>query len=189
MDKSEESWDHRWLEKSAAPLEPDPWLKRALPWFPRTGKVLDIACGRGRNALHLAELGFQVTGIDISRTGLNLLSQEAAKSGLQLDLQQIDLELTETLPAGPFDVILNFFYLQRSLFPCIKRDLSPGGIAVIRTFSLAGGLPAGPSNLAFHLQPHELLEVFSGWDILLHEEGVEQARNGGGLAGIVVKKV
>lgn len=188
MDKSKESWDHRWQEKSVAPLEPDPWLRRALPWLPGTGKVLDIACGRGRNALYLAERGFLITGIDISQTGLSLLRQEAKKNSLHLELQQTDLELAEDLPAGPFDIILNFFYLQRSLFPCIKRVLSPGGIAVIRTFSIAGGFPAGPSDPAFHLQPHELLEIFSGWEILLHEEGVEQARNGGGLAGIVARK-
>lgn len=183
-----EKWNLRWQEKASSPLSPDPWLLRAIPFFTQ-GSVLDIACGRGRNALYLAARGFTVTGIDISDQGLKMLRQEAANRNLAVELRQWDLESRVSLPQGPYDVISKFFYYQRSLLPVIKDTLKPGGIAVLRTFSKAGDFSGGPVNPDFVLNPGELLEIFSGWEILLHEEGLEQSqKTGGGLAGIVARK-
>lgn len=188
MKYSKEKWNLRWQEKASHPLSPDPWLLRAIPFLSQ-GSVLDIACGRGRNALYLAERGFAVTGIDISDQGLKLLGQEAANRNLAVDLLQWDLESRVSLPQGPYDTISEFFYFQRSLLPVIKDILKPGGIAVLRTFSKAGDFPGGPDNPDIVLNPGELLDIFAGWDILLHEEGLEQSRKtGGGLAGIVACK-
>lgn len=187
MDKSTESWDQRWQEKANDALSPDPWLERASPLLPK-GSVLDIACGRGRNALYLAEKGFAVTGVDISETGLKLLRQEAGRRQLTIELLPVDLENTASLPTGPFDVIIDFFYLQRSLYPYIKTNVKPSGIVVLRTFSSAGDYTAGMTDLSFHLHPGELLDIFNGWEILLHEEGLERSQKGGGLAGIVARK-
>lgn len=188
MHDSKEKWNQRWQEKASSPLAPDPWLLRAMP-FLSPGSVLDIACGRGRNALYLAEKGFTVTGIDISDQGLKMLRHEAANRNLAINLLQWDLESRALLPQGPFDVISEFFYFQRSLLPAIKSSLSPGGTAVLRTFSRAGGFSGGPVNPDIVLNPGEFLEIFSGWEILLHEEGLEQSQKmGGGLAGIVARK-
>lgn len=181
-------WNRHWQEKASSPLCPDPWLLRAMPFLTR-GSVLDIACGRGRNALYLAERGFAVTGIDISDQGLKMLGQEALNRNLAVELLRWDLESKILLPRGPFDVITEFFYFQRSLFPSIRDTLRPGGMAVVRTFSKAGDFPGGPANPDFVLDPGELLDIFSGWEILLHEEGLEQSqKTGGGLAGIVTRK-
>lgn len=187
MVHSKEKWNQRWQEKSSQPLSPDPWLLRAVP-FLSTGTALDIACGRGRNALYLAEKGFTVTGVDISDQGLKLLEQEAANRNLTLNLVQLDLEVTVSLPQGPFDLISKFFYLQRSLLPIIKDSLRPGGIFVMRSFSQAEGCREAPGNPDFILNPGELLDVFAAWDILLYEEGQEESRTGGSLAGIVARK-
>lgn len=187
MSCSEEKWDRRWLEKSPRPLLPDPWLLRAMP-FLSPGTVLDIACGRGRNALYLAGRGFAVSGVDISGQGLKLLAREAQKRNLALALWQDDLEQQPSLPAGPFDAIIQFFYLQRSLLPSLKGLLKPGGTFILRTFSTVGRREDGPEAPDIVLNPGELLEIFSGWETLLHEEGVEQSANGGGLAGIVARK-
>jgi SAM-dependent methyltransferase len=187
MDKSKESWDQRWHEKATTSLSPDPWLERALPFLPK-GSVLDLACGRGRNALYLAEQGFSVTAVDNSRTGLKLLRQEAARRHLTIDLLHLDLEGATALPTGPFDVVIDFFYLQRSLYPYIKTTVRPGGVVVLRTFSNAGDFTAGMTDLDFHLDAGELLDIFTGWEVLRHEEGLEQSKKGGGLAGIVARK-
>jgi hypothetical protein len=71
----------------------------------------------------------------------------------------------------------------------LRESLRPGGIAVIRTFSSAGPFPGGPENKDIVLRPGELLEIFSGWEILLHEEGLEPSeKKGGSLAGIVARR-
>lgn len=180
-------WNQKWRERGAEELIPDPWLERALPLLP-AGRALDLACGRGRNALYLATQGFAVTAVDASAEGLALLDQEARRRGLALTLRQQDLEAEPQLPLAAYEVVIDFFYLQRSLFPSLKAALVPGGVVVMRTFSSAGGFPGGPRRKEFILQPGELLEQFSGWEILLHEEGLESSRKGGGLVGIVARK-
>ena len=188
MVHTKEKWNARWLSKASAPLTPDSWLLRAIPFLSR-GSVLDIACGRGRNAIYLAERGFGVTGVDISDQALKLLGQQAANRNLDITLLRSDLESAVSLPSGPFDVVCKFFYLQRSLLPLIKTILKPGGIIVIRTFSSAGNFSGGSSNPDIVLNPGELLDVCYGWEVLLHEEGLEQSqKTGGGLAGIVARK-
>jgi tellurite methyltransferase len=187
MLSSKDKWNQRWHEKASRPVAPDPWLLRAMPFF-SPGSVLDIACGRGRNSLYLAENGFTVTGVDISDQGLQFLEQEGAKRRLTLKLLQWDLETAVMLPQGPFDVILKFFYLQRSLLPIIKDTLRPGGVVVLRSFSEAGSTKDEPGNPDFILNPGELLDIFSGWDTLLYEEGLEESQTGGNLAGIVARK-
>jgi serine/threonine protein kinase len=78
--------------------------------------------------------------------------------------------------------------LHRPLLPQLLQAVRPGGVAVLRTFSSAGAFAGGPGNPAFVLRPGELLEIFAGWDILLHEEGIEPSRKGGALAGIVARR-
>lgn len=179
-------WNRVWQERQQKPLIPDPWLQRVLPLLP-SGRALDIACGRGRNALLLAEHGYAVTALDASEQGLAQLAGEAQRRGLTLDTVQQDLEQRLELPGG-FDVVLQFFYLQRSLFGALRAAVRPGGVAVVRTFSRAGDFADGPGNPDYVLETGELLQVFAGWEILLHEEGLDPAERGGGLAGIVARK-
>jgi SAM-dependent methyltransferase len=147
-----------------------------------------VACGSGRNALFLAANGFAVTAIDLSQEGLALLEREAARRGLAIATRQVDLENNPLLPPGPFDLIIDFFYLHRPLLPRLCERLRPGGLLLLRTFSCAGTFPGGPDNPAFVLDPGELLALFAGSEILVHEEGVEPSHKGGSLAGIVARR-
>ncbi len=187
MSPSRTSWNSRWKEKGPDSLEPDPWLVKVLPLLPQ-GAALDIACGQGRNALFLAERGFAVTGYDVSDQALAQLRAEATKRHVDLTLHQADLEGCPPLPRSAFDVVLDFFYLQRTLFPALTESLRPGGVLVVRTFSRAGNFSGGLINPDFVLEPGELLRIFSGWDILTHEEGIEPSKKGGSLAGIVARR-
>lgn len=188
MSDSQFNWDDRWRSKSpGVQMQADPWLHRALP-FLKPGKVLDIACGNGRNAIFLAERGFQVTGIDFSAEALAQLEKEAGARHLVIETQLSDLETDLRLPVGVFDLVLDFFYLHRPLLPEICKSLKPGGLMVLRTFSRAGPFPGGPENPDFVLKPGELLETFGRWEVLLHEEGIEPSLKGGSLAGIVARR-
>lgn len=180
-------WNKVWQERGQKPLLFDPWLQRVLPLLPQ-GQLLDIACGRGRNALPMAELGYSVTALDASSQGLRQLKAEACRRNLTIATVQQDLEKSPQLPKSAFDVVLQFFYLQRSLFDAVRGAVRPGGVVVARTFSRAGSFTGGPGNPDYVLEVGELLTVFKGWEILLHEEGLDEADRGGGLAGIVARK-
>jgi SAM-dependent methyltransferase len=188
MNDLQDQWNARWRAKAAdANWQADPWLQRILPLL-HPGRTLDVACGHGRNALFLAECGFSVTSIDLAQEALALLDQEAARRGLAITTRQVDLEVAPHLPAGPFDLVIDFFYLHRPLLPLLGALLRPGGLMVLRTFSRAGSFPGGPDNPDFVLNPGELLELFQNWDILCHEEGLEPSHKGGSLAGIVARR-
>ena len=188
MSDLQNQWNARWRAKAAdADWQADPWLQRVMPLL-RPGRTLDVACGSGCNALFLAEHGFAVTAIDLALEALTLLDQEASRRGLAIDTRLVDLEANPILPAGPFDLVIDFFYLHRPLLPLLGALLRPGGLMVLRTFSCAGPFPGGPDNPDFVLKPGELLELFQSWDILCHEEGLEPSHKGGSLAGIVARR-
>ena len=69
-----------------------------------SGKVLDLGCGEGGNSLHLAEKGFDVTCVDISKTAIKELSKEAKKRKLKIKTVVADLESFEF--EEKYDVIL-----------------------------------------------------------------------------------
>lgn len=62
---------------------PYPELIRFYEQQPK-GTLLDLGCGQGRDAIALARLGFQVTGIDYSKVGIQQLNEVAEEQGLAL---------------------------------------------------------------------------------------------------------
>ncbi len=186
--EEQQKWDTRWAERDFSDgWQVDAWLARHSHIL-TGGTALDLACGRGRNALYLAEQGYQVTAVDYSGVALDQLRQEAARRHLTLTTIQADLEQQPDLPARRFDLVLSFYYLYRPLLEQMKRLVVPGGTIMLRTFSNAGDFP--PCRLAptMVLSPGELLVTFAGWEILVHEEGQEASRKGGSLVGLIARK-
>lgn len=66
--------------------------------------VLDIGCGQGRDALHIARRGHHVVGVDLSPTGIMQLLEDAQAEGLHIE--GIVADLREYQPAGMFDVVV-----------------------------------------------------------------------------------
>ena len=67
-------WDERHRGKPAGDAEP--FLAEMLARIPR-GVVLDVAAGRGRNALALARAGMHVVAVDYSAEAMRLLAATA----------------------------------------------------------------------------------------------------------------
>jgi SAM-dependent methyltransferase len=76
----------------------------------RPGRALDLACGEGRNAVWLAEQGWQVTGVDFSDVALAKARELADARGVEPDWVQANL-LEHGPAARAFDLVL-LFYLQ-----------------------------------------------------------------------------
>lgn len=132
--------------------------------------ALDVAGGAGRHALWLAEQGCDVTLVDISPTALALAAEDARKRGLHLETVHADLE-TDPLPAGPWDVILCFHYLQRSLFPEMIARLAPGGLLVYAVATERNLERHDRPPKPFLLDPGEAPSLAAGLEILYQFEG------------------
>ncbi len=180
-------WNRRWRERLEDDLVADDWLCRHSDALP-TGQALDLACGRGRNALYLARRGFSVTAVDFSEEALSQLMSVAATEKLSLETLCCDLENQPLVLQQKYDLVICFFYLHRPFLPQIRKLVKPGGVAMLRTFSHAGSFPKGKLDERFVLQPGELLKIFSDWQVLCHEEGLDASRKGGSLAGILARK-
>ena len=56
-----------------------------------TKHVLDIGCGTGEHAIKMAQLGYEVTGIDLSQDMLNIAKEKAQKAGLSIEFKCVDV--------------------------------------------------------------------------------------------------
>jgi len=107
--------------------------------------VIDVACGSGRNALALAQLGCHVICVDKDLAGLEAniallrptgLRQVTEKLSLtQLDLVEDSWPFASSIAGG----IINVHFLLPKLFPLFERSLSPGGYLLLETVPGCGG--------------------------------------------------
>ena len=137
-----------------------------------------MATGKGRNAIFLAERGFQVMAIDISPVALDMARRAAKEKSLIIDWQEADLERIE-LPAAHYDLVLNFNYLQRSLVGQIKKTLKPSGWVIFETYLMDQSQVGGLINPDYLLRHNELLDFFLDFRVLYYREG-EFAQSGEG---------
>jgi len=168
-------------------LDPSYFLIENMELLPR-GRALDVAMGFGRNAIYLANLGYEVDGVDILPEAVNGAVASAQEAGLTIRARVADLESgSYQIEKGAYDLIICFNYLQRSLVPQIKAGLKPGGMVVYETFIIDQwrfSKPRDPNHLLKH---NELLEMFRDFRCLRYHEGIVGTHKA--LAGIVAEKV
>jgi SAM-dependent methyltransferase len=201
MPSSQSEWDAKHsLAANEAAEAPAGILTELWPLLP-AGAALDLACGRGRNALFLAEHGRHVAAVDWSGAALDILEERAralripvrriqrieeakqvARAGI--DLLQADLE-DVALPANRYSVILCVHYLQRSLFPQTCRALRPEGMLLFETYTKAQlDFPGGPRNPAHLLNIGELRRAFPELEVIFYRE----LRAEQGIASLAARK-
>lgn len=150
------------------------------------GRVLDVAMGRGLNAVYLAGLGFQVEGVDISPDAVSEALAFAKDQGIGIDARVVDLEKEPCISHDSYDVIICFRYLQRSLIPHIKAGLREGGIVVYETYTIDQERFGKPKNPDYLLKYNELLNMFRDFHCIRYHEGIFE--NNRAVAGIIARK-
>ncbi len=90
MSKYDEIWD-----KKADNLFRASFLKKEIALFAenKIRKVLDLGCGDGRNLLKLASIGYEMTGLDYSRSAIDMTRRNAQAKGLDVSLVKHDFYL------------------------------------------------------------------------------------------------
>lgn len=173
-------WDERYASGAYVPrTRPSPFL---LDWLDRipVGRALDLATGTGRNALALAQAGFEVDALDISTVALDRARTEAGRRGLPIRWVEADLD-ADPLPGEGYDLITVLRYRNPRLWPRLVSCLAPHGWLLIE-HHLQTSLQdvTGPRDAAFRLAPGELLEAFHDLRIVSYCEGVEPTDDGQG---------
>ena len=164
-------WNERYRsgERAAEDLEaaPTPLLLETVRRL-KPGRALDLACGAGRNALWLAEHGWNVTAVDAAEAAIEILRHRAAARGVAVDARVADLEKGEfDIGSSSWDLIAICYYLQRNLVEPAKQGVVPGGLLLV----IVHITDPGEEPTAHRLRPGELKNYFDGWEILHHYEG------------------
>ena len=158
--------------------EPTAFLREKLSLL-KKGKALVLAMGEGRNAVYLAENGFDVTGVDISEVGIEKCERLAEERGVVVN--SIVADLTDyDMGKEQYDLITNFYFYDRSILPRVIDSLKPGGIIIFETYSRDHPRHSkfGPKNPDYLVNPNELLEVFKSFRILFYEDTVTELDEG-----------
>ena len=176
-------WESRY-ERTAfrSPEDPSPILEATLESV-EPGRALDIATGLGRNARLLADHGWTVDAIDISRTALergrsrSAREQRSDSSSINWILADVD---TYCFRASRYDLITISFFDARTRLSAILEALAPGGVLVYEHYlhsidavceddSSDVDRKGGPSD-QYRFAPNELLEACSSLRIRFYDE-------------------
>lgn len=162
-------------------------LQQYSSLFQPSGKpVLDLACGTGRNGLHLHQQQIPTIFADQNQTALISIANNPGISAEQC--WHVDFEDgAQQLPANHYQGIVVFRYLHRPLIAEIKQAVCSGGIVIYETFTVDNRQFGRPNRDDFLLQSGELKEMFSEWQCLHYFEGIEQNPDRA-IAQIVCKK-
>ncbi|MFC8224479.1 class I SAM-dependent methyltransferase [Streptomyces sp. NPDC057287] len=143
------------------------------------GRALDVGCGPGRNALHLASLGFEVDAVDLSPGAIAWAEERAAGAGADIRFHCGDV-FAEGAPAGPYDLIYDsgcFHHLpphrRVSYLELVGRALVPGGRLALSCFA-SGAMGSELPDAEFYggtgrrgglaYTPESLRWIFSGME-------------------------
>jgi SAM-dependent methyltransferase len=162
-------WDER--HRGRPPGQAEPFLVAMLARIPHAGLALDVAAGRGRNALALARAGLAVVAVDRSIEAIRTVAATARTRRLAIWPVVANLDNFH-LKDESFDVIVNINFLDRALFPQFVRALKPGGILIADTFLVDHAAIGHPRDPRFLLGHGELRALADGLEIEEYREGL-----------------
>jgi tellurite methyltransferase len=155
-EKDRTKWDERY-RKNIGGTEPSSVLEKYWS-LASIGKALDIACGNGRNSVFLAEKGFVVDAVDISKVATDQLTNMHPN----INVICTDLD-TWNIHSNCYELIVNIRFLNRRLFPMIQDGLKPGGVLIFESFM------DGVKD-EYCLKINELLRAFQSLRVVYYEE-------------------
>ena len=159
---------NRFLVAEVADLEP--------------GRALDLACGEGQNAIWLATLGWQVTGVDYSEVAIAKARGRAERDGVDAEFVCADL-VTYEPGSSVFDlvVVLYLHIPSRERHVVLDRAtaaLAPGGTFLLvghDTLNMTEGV-GGPSDPDIHFTPDEIAAELPDLEIVKAERVLRDVR-------------
>ncbi len=156
---------------------PAPWdIGRPQPAIVRlasaggfAGAVLDVGCGTGENALHVASLGFPILGVDVAETALAIARKKAEDRGIKVEFAAVDAFQLDRL-GRRFETVLDC-----GLFHTFDGDERPAYVASLASVTEHDGTlyilcfsDHGPDTGPHPIREDELRAAFKrdrGWKV------------------------
>ena len=179
-------WNERYGEPGYAyGTEPNDFLAAtAARYLPERGEVLSLAEGEGRNAVFLASLGFRVTGVDASATGLAKALELAEQRGVTIQTVVSDLAQFD-LGKARWDGIVSIWchtpsVLRAKLHRAAVVALRPAGVLLLESYTPAQleYKTGGPPTADMLMTLDGVREELAGLDFLVAEEKVRDVHEG-----------
>ena len=194
-----EFWDSRYADEEwAYGKEPNVYFKEQLKKI-RAGRLLLPADGEGRNSVHAAREGWEVTAFDLSISGRDKALSLAAEHNVEIDYLVGNLADMD-FPEGSFDAMALVFahfppHLKLDFHHKLTGYLKPGGTVILEAFSVehlkystANPAAGGPKNPDMLFKKSEINQLFPEFEILeLTEEdaNLEEGLYHRGLSSVV----
>ena len=165
-------WEELYASGSRPDRPPSAWVVKTLRTLPNDVRLLDVAGGTGRHAIHGVRPGRTVVVADIA------LQAVTAARALHPSIMGCMAD-SSALPFRPesFGIVMVVNFLDRSIFPELISLLAPGGHLVYETYTLAHldlvqrGLAKGPHSPDYVLQPGELSSLAQSLNVIEYWEG------------------
>jgi SAM-dependent methyltransferase len=191
MDRND--WEERYASGEYIPRRyPSRLLTEFLDWAP-DGRAIEVAAGTGRNALFLADCGYDVDALDLSQSALSQGRRAAEERSLSVNWIHADAS-TYSFPDETYAAAVVSFYHDPALVPKLIDALEPGGVLFyehhVRT---SEDVDRGPGD-DHRYRPNELLRSALGLTVLRYSEGIrefdsgERAGTTGAIASLVAQK-
>jgi SAM-dependent methyltransferase len=185
-----ELWEQRFAaDEYLYGTEPNAFLAASLARLPR-GRALCLAEGEGRNAVHLAEAGYEVTSVDLTRAGVAKTRRLAAERGVEVDARVGDLASFD-LGDDCWDLVVSSFAhvppeVRRRVHAQLPVALRPGGAFLLEAYRPAqiGRGTGGPPVLELTMTLAALREELSGLELVHAEELERPVLEGTGHTGV-----
>ncbi|TKX75071.1 class I SAM-dependent methyltransferase [Halorubrum sp. GN11_10-6_MGM] len=169
---TDSDWDERFAagEYPRAP-EPSPVLRAYEPSLPE-GRALDVAAGTGRNAVFLADRGYDVDALDASREGLRIVRERAAERGVGDRIETVRGDVsTYGFPTETYDLVTMSYFHTLDRFADLVESLAPGGYLFVEGhLRSAEPSPSGPSDDRYRFAANELLRAGLGLSVRYYDE-------------------
>lgn len=165
-------WNERFAETGHAyGTAPNDFLREWVGRVP-AGRVLCLAEGQGRNAVFMAEQGYEVTAVDASAVGLARAQELAAQREVHMTTCQADLN-DFVIEPGHWQGVISIFChvpagLRRRVHADVVKGLAPGGLLILEAYTPAQLAlnTGGPRDAALCMQLEDLRNELAGLHIL-----------------------
>ncbi len=166
------AWDERYAGDDLVwTAEPNRFLVAEVEGL-APGRALDLACGEGRNAVWLAERGWDVTGVDFSAVGLGKARRLAEARGVSARWETADVTEYEPTAAGFDLVIVMYLHLPGAAISRALRHaadaVAPGGTLLVVGHDITNPTEGwgGPQDPAVLYGPDDVTAAVEGFEVV-----------------------
>ena len=143
MSKNEYKTFSYYYDEIMEMIEYDGWVDLVKKYLNPSSKILDLACGSGTLAISLANDGYKVSGLDLSKEIIEVAKEKMITNHVEIDFSVKDM--TNFNYDEKFDVITCFFdsvnFLTKNeiemMFNSVYNNLNDGGYFIFDLFTLS----------------------------------------------------